>query len=365
MFMYLRSIKLLSLLLFFAACSSQPEEKQTENSQEKKLIEIEDFPQEKTLTGELILEDELKGFAFSMLDTLLLLQLLDDERIWSVYNANNLEHLGYLGRTGDSPHAFISPKYSGQFIYEENDYKVWLFDSRRYQLKKVSLLKSLKEDMLVVDEEINCSPNSGLDQQIFRLNDNLLVGNQGYMATEKSRLKGYNPISDSIEYDSGLQPKLLNGEKMIGPQLYFIYMDHLAITPSGEFISAMSRFDRIDLFTKDLQLYRTITNGKYVDEFDAAAELVKTEEERENESYYYYTGIFAGVDKFYALYRNQKESESNKISKETEIQVFDYKGNPLQKLIIPDYLISFTVDEVNGYIYGVDYLNEKILRYNL
>ena len=250
------SIKLLFLLVFLAACSSQPEENLTEveKTQEKKLIEIEKFPQEKTLSGELILTDEIKGFSVSMIDTLLMLNLMDDERIWSVYNSNNLEHLGHIGRTGDSPNAFLSPKYSGQFTFQENDYKVWLFDSRRYHLKQVSLFESLKEDKLVFDNEIRLSPSSGLDQQVFTINDGLLVGNQGYMATEKSRLKGYNPITDSIVFDSGLQPKLINGEQMVGSQLYFIYMDHLAITPSGEFISAMSRFDRIDLFTKDLQL---------------------------------------------------------------------------------------------------------------
>ena len=367
------SLKILFFLILFAACSSQIEEtsnesqksREIETLQEKDIIKVINFPEEKILAGELILEDEIKGFTVKMLDTLLMLQLMDDERIWSVYNVNNLEHLGHVGRTGDSPHAFISPKYSGQFTYQENDYKVWLFDSRKYQLKKVSLFESLKEDKLVVEEEIRINPNSGLDQEVFKINDTLLVGNQGYQAIEKSRLKGYNPITENIVYDSGLQPKLLNGEQMIGPMLYFIYMDYIAITPSGEFLSAMSDFNRIDMFTKDLQLHTTITTGNYVEEFDAAANLEKTDEEKEEEDYSYYADIFAGKNQFYAMYRNQKQSEYYNVSKEVEIHVFDYDGNPIQKLTIPEYLISFTVNEVNGYIYGVDHMNEKILRYKL
>lgn len=91
---------------------------------------------------------------------------------------------------------------------------------------------------------------------------------------------------------------------------------------------------------------------------------MKNEEEPED-GFYYYMGIFAGENQFYALYRNQKESEYYKVSNQTEIHVFDYKGNPLKKLIIPEYIISFTVDETNGFIYGVDHMNEKILRYKL
>jgi len=333
-----------------------------ESTKEPKITEIENFPEEKTLIGEVILKDEIKGFSIQILDTLLLLELDGDEHVWSIYGINNLERLGHLGRRGDFRNSFIAPKFSYQFASEYNEYKLWLYDSRKYQLRKVPLFKSLKNDELVIETEINIKPKSGLDQFVFYLSDTLLIGNQGYQATEKSRLKGYNPKTDEIIYDSGLYPKLVNGEQMIGPQLYFIYMDYLALTPKGEFISAMSRFDRIDLFTKDLQLYKTITNGNYVDEFDAA--LMMNGEEPE-EGFFYYMGIFAGKNQFYALYRNQKESDYYKISNQTEIHVFDYNGKPLQKLIIPDYLISFTVDEKNEILYGVDHLNEKILKYKI
>ena len=49
----------------------------------------------------------------------------------------------------------------------------------------------------------------------------------------------------------------------------------------------------------------------------------------------------------------------------TQIRIFSWNGNSLCKIVVGDYLYNFTIDEKNGFMYGVDHYSKQILKYNI
>jgi hypothetical protein len=118
----------------------------------------------------------------------------------------------------------------------------------------------------------------------------------------------------------------------------------------------MNHFDRIDIFNLDGTLKKSMGPEASPLKINAAKPL-------EEQTQLYYTVLRLTDQYIYALYYNQPNIEYGEKLTSTQIHVFDWEGNGVYQIHVPDYLMSFSVDEKRGYIYGVDFYNQKNLRY--
>ena len=49
----------------------------------------------------------------------------------------------------------------------------------------------------------------------------------------------------------------------------------------------------------------------------------------------------------------------------SQVRVFNWEGSLVRVIQLPDDLMSIAVDEKTQMMYGVDFNNEKILKYNI
>jgi hypothetical protein len=123
----------------------------------------------------------------------------------------------------------------------------------------------------------------------------------------------------------------------------------------------MNHLSRIDIFDlKDKPILQSTMVSKDEKNNDLNGELIK-----KDPSYLsnYYMWLFTTDKYIYALFHGQSSSNYSKDLIPTEIRVFNWEGNPIAQLNIPEYLLTFSVDEDNGFIYGVSFFQEKAIRY--
>jgi len=99
---------------------------------------------------------------------------------------------------------------------------------------------------------------------------------------------------------------------------------------------------------------------------------VKPDENFELESFHqgkitkYYNDIQASDDYIYLLYSGHTDADDELYQLEKMVQVIDWEGNPVRQFLIPpQYDITlFTIDEENGYFYGLSHTTDKIYRFD-
>jgi len=312
------------------------------------------------IKGESILKKEYGAMSIAVVDTLILVYIKGSKDFYHIYNANTLNYIGRLGKRGNGPSEWSAPHYSGQYIKTDSAILIWINDVFKYRFMLVNVTKSLKQNIPVVEKEYRHSPNFYLTQDLLYVNDFKLVGTLGMDAIEKGRLCLYNPILNSVQI-TNLFPKISNQNNFNTYDLYQIYFDDIRLKPDRSLlVSAMNTFDRIDIFDTTGNVIKSIIGN------EVKIDGIKNKKNSELVGLTsYYEDIYLSDEYIYTLYYNQPVKDYGEIFIPTEIRVFDYTGNQLFCLKTEDYLMTFSVDENNGWIYGVDYFNEKILKYNI
>jgi len=312
------------------------------------------------LTGEQILDTLYGAIELNVIDTLLFVRVKGGRVLFKVYSSNDLSFVLNLGLYGDGPEEWKAPRYCGQYSKSSTSYSIWFNDIFK---QRFMLVKIVGKDVSIV-EEYKISPILNLDRDLFYLDSNWLVGNNGMDAIQKARLCYYNPISDSCRFTWDF-PDIDDKGKFTRVELFDIYYDHLKMKPDGSsFVSALERFDRIDKINREGIIVKS-----WLGDVETGYYTTEVSDYKSNKGLKslncYYTWLQVTDENIYALYLNQSDDDYNYIPKPVEIHVFDWELNPKYKLLVSDYLLCIAVDEKNGWIYGLDYYNEKILRYNM
>ena len=180
-----------------------------------------------------------------------------------------------------------------------------------------------------------------------------------------NRLQIYDPTSDVILKTIPLFPEIKKGRKdldFIVNKYNMLYVSNIGLKPDKTRIaSAMCAFDRIDVFKTDGELERSIFNGSEIPD-NISAYLAQTDSRGLN---MYYGGIFTSNHFIYALYHGQPFPDYGQKPISTQIRIFSWNGNSLCKIVVRDNLYNFTIDEKNGFMYGVDHYSKQILKYNI
>ncbi len=344
--------KLITLALFFFACN-------TEKSDKYVVVGEKDFEFQKQLQGEEIFKNEFTTSKISVLGSVLLLKQTKKDTCFKVYNTD-LKYISGFGSIGDAPEQFLAPRFDGQKdISSKTETKLWINNRFKSKLFLVNLDSVIINNKISIEKEIKFNPSLNFTQNLLVMNDGIFIGNRSVDAIKPYWFRIYNSNDKKI-VDNNLIPNLENTDLLNQSNWYMLLHTSLKAKPdNSKFVSAMSNFDRVGIFDKEGNLLKEIV-GKDYGVFDVKEHLKNGSLDLKM----YYQGLFASNKYIYVLYYNQLSSEySNSIP--TEIRVFNWDGIPIYNLKIPDYLMNFSVDEVNGFIYGVDHFNEKILRYNI
>lgn len=158
--------------------------------------------------------------------------------------------------------------------------------------------------------------------------------------------------------------KLLEPIKMFkNPYPNHSYQDQIfamttTLRPNNKrFASSMIFFNQINIYSsnfkyrKSLSIYTPTPSIKQV--------LNTPREER----IVYYSLVGSTMKYIYALYINQPNSSWD-TPRKIEIHIFDWDGISIQKLIIPQNIIYFTIDEKHKQLLGIT-SDEEIYKYDI
>ncbi len=343
------------VLLSYLGCSPEP-------TTDEMIIFSESSFKNYDLRGEEILKNELGVIALHVIDTLVLIEFMEKgDWVYQVYGTQNFSYIGGLGKIGDGPNEWRGPRFSGQTEQSETTLGLWVNDMRHRNFQLIDVYKSIDKSEPVVISSKKYPSDLNMNQNLFYLNASRWVGNLGPNAKERNQLLIYNPLLDTSE-TIPFSIKVANSELLNTSEQYSTYFTYLALKPDKtKLVSVMNHLSRIDVFDlKNKPIRQSTTVSKEEKHNDLDGEIIKRDR---SYLFNYYMWAFATDSYIYALYHGQSGSKYAKDLISTEIRVFDWNGNPVAKLNIPEYLWSFSVDEKNGFIYGVSYFQEKSMRY--
>ena len=325
------------------------------------------FEKNCSVTGVVILQSDVHLFRLYVAGNYLIGRQDKAEYFIKVYDSESLNELGEFARKGRGPDEFPTTLSIDLAFQCENNIYVWAHDLNAGVLCRINITESLKKQTTIIDRKFKTKAESGFSTPFF-IDSTKIIGQSTNTIPHMYRLQLYNPQQDVITKTVPLFPVV----KKRRDDLDFIYRKYnsLYVNSIGlkndkkKIASAMSSFNRIDIFDNEGMLEKSILEGVEVPK-DVIRSYLTAEYGDDRELMRYYTGIYTTDKYIYALYYGQLRSDYAKKLAKTEIRIFDWGGKPLCKVKVPDYLLSFCIDEERGLMYGVDYFNGKNLRYDI
>lgn len=281
------------------------------------------------------------GSSIQIIDTLLLVQHQDENPsyYWDVYGLNNMQHLKSVLRRGRGPNEVLFAHYAGQYEKINNDIWMYFLDLNAGKFFKINITESIRlgNDVieLVTAIESDKFPYFAVNKDIFiYCNKNR---NEGYISLVKGDNSWKNPVMEkkyirhiaSGDFDK-LTHSLYYNKKNNKVCAVPFYINHIQI---------------IDLEGKEDIILSAAGNNNWQTVSRNDISEVTT---------LFYTTTRTTDDFIFALYNNRQVAEMGNTPGETEIHLFDWKGNAVTRIILEDSIISFAVDMKNKMLYGLD-----------
>jgi hypothetical protein len=316
------------------------------------------FQKQVTLKGQAILPEVFAPTKIIPVGELLLVALRRQDYLYRIFDKKTLSPLGVFARRGDGKDEWKATYLSTQVTNQANGTIIWLNEIDRMKVYKINLTESLQRDTTVILSTFSYSSEIDLTQEICVANDTLWFSPIALSDTKPLLFRSYNPIKKSqreilpnVNYEA--KQKLL-------PEIHYpLFFNNLAISRKhNRLVSVMNCFDRLDIYNWEGTLLKSVVGSEDADHL----QLLQLEEQ-----YFtmYYTNVYATDNKIYAIYYDQPNKEYGKKMIKTHIHIFDWEGNGLYDITVDEYLFTISVDEEDGWIYGVDFYNEKNMRYPL
>jgi len=348
-------------LLFIVACK-------TDNELETIIIKEKDFQNDETIIGEYVEISPVPLCPENILiiDSLLIIKNGDmcDDDFFYLYNKNNNNFFSSFGKRGRGPNEFLSVKMGGQYLKNDSTIKIWVHDRRGFKL--ININRSIETKKIFIDDKLLY-----ISRDFHPIIDAFLLPNGdivGKSLSQSGRLFYHNTYNDStrwVEYFPKVR-KLPFDENM---------KDNLYIGPTrishdnSRIVSALELFKRIDVFTAK-------TDHLFSLAFDDSPEnpdfFINPDDPIPSNLMHYYYDLFLTEKYIYALNINISEGELNKgmDSGYSELHVFSWEGKPITLYRLNHLIYSITIDEDDGYLYGlllpnVEESNSQLARFKL
>jgi hypothetical protein len=325
------------------------------------------FEKSFSVTGEIILQSEVQLLSLYVVGNYLIGRQDRAEYFIKVYDLKSLKELGEFARKGRGPDEFPTTLLIDRAFQCKNNIYVWAHDLNAGVLCRINITESLKKQTTIIDKKFKTKAESGF-HTVFFIDSTKIIGRSTNSIPHMYRLQLYNPQQDIITKTVPLFPivkKKRDDLDFIYRKYNYLYTSNIGLkADKTKIASAMTSFDRIDIFDDNGVLEKSVLEGIEVPKNEIQSYL-EAESNINTALMNYYTGIYTTDNYIYALYYGQPKSDYSKKLIETEIRIFDWVGKPLIKMKVPDYLLSFSINEEGGVMYGVDYFNGKNLRYDI
>jgi hypothetical protein len=270
-----------------------------------------------------------------------------------VFNTKTGKQISSVVRKGDGADEFVTSGFSEQFQIDSR-VCLWIYDWSRKKCVLVDLIDNSQREKIDI---------SGLKTErdmpfgrIFILNDSLLLTfNQGedsfseekHLTPPLYRIFNYRTNKKITEYEAYNSFKY---NEQMPPQSCLFSLDRIK-PDRTKLVMAMLYLHQInimDIETGKINGYRF----KNTPDFD----ILRDGSHFEGKLYYYY--VCVDDDLIYGVIQNEKD---------TMVDVFDWHGNLIKRLILDKKMESVALDPVNKYLYiltiGED--DEEIYRYDV
>lgn len=255
--------------------------------------------------------------------------------------------LGEFGTIGRARNELLNCRNTGQFITVQGRSDLLINDVSNARLVAVDLESSLSKQSLQISGSYK---TLGSATNCFLSGDSMLYIE--HMTNTNFEMIRYNMKNQDREMEE------LYSLPVENPFSYYksVWRKH---PEKNILVAAMHSVNQMNILSyEDHTRIALILDKKskgYHDAIDSDTGL---------ETQTYYCDLTVSNDRIYGLWMNQTYDDAYEKPKQQEIHVFDWLGNPIQKLIVNEYIVGFTVDNHQKYLYGIDH-NEVIYRYDL
>lgn len=341
--------KLVIVLLLFASC----------NATTKKYEKIE-FLNTVKLNGEQILENVIGARTLSIIgDTLLAVRTARDP-FFSLFCFETHALVTTFGDRGMGPGDFLSPNIMRSLKDSTGqNHHLYIMDRGRRKIMEIDILKTILDNELVFKGMEDLPADQDFIHYFKLNNDERLCFNDLYELSiynlttekysslnEKRIYRNYSVISEEAKRNFFFRTVTLNPEY----PLLAVISDNIPQIDIYK-IESRNNLSEIDFVNSVI----TDNMPKKISEKDILSGGIRV---------FNYSNC-SNSNYIFLLNINQMDEYIQVKSKPISIQVIDWNGKAICNYLINEYINYITVDNANKYIYGIDYLQDKIFRYEL
>jgi len=323
--------------------------------------EIAPFKVTKKITGKEIWQNNKKGTSIYIVDTLILLKSSKDS-LFYVYGIESNQYLGSIIKKGKGNGAFSAVFFYGQFITDHSGIKIWITDYMTKEMNLVNVTASLKEKRTIVEQHVSIANEIIADAtSYFYVKGDKVVGYHNVQDGEQpydERFFNMNTANSTVAFKK--IPALKTKKDLSTNLRNMSYQSIARIKPDGSKIIDVRHYQpKLNIVdTGGNHLASFIFDKNYPEEF--------TEEVlRARVNLNYFEAVYVSNKYIYLLRTDQLDKDVTRVKKPIEILIVDWKGNPVKKLLIPEYILSFAVDEKSNILYGLDYISQRVFKYHI
>ncbi len=319
---------------------------------------IDRFPDNLSLNGERIELDSLTLCPeyIRIIDTLMIIMDMEfcSNSCFYVYHKDTYELLGIFGKKGKGPAEFINLDYPVNVVIDSSFLGIWVYDMSTHKNQLINITASLTLNRTIIEKAVIPPRSIVSGIGIFVLPNNDLTGTS---MSQEGRLFYYDSEifkTNFVDYFPEVTKPPYEQQEM-----HNLYTGPTGMNPDGNIlVSALTLFKRLDVFNvnthdKKLMLLYSIV---FTDSPGDPPYMTIPGNDFPDELMFYYYDLFLTDKYIYALNINMS---SGQIDRDeyigSEIHVFTYDGKPVSKYILDHFVGKFTIDEENGYIYGLTY----------
>jgi hypothetical protein len=258
------------------------------------------------------------------------------DKIFDVFTYPGLDHLFSDGVRGGGPDDFLSIDRRCP-APAKHGFNVFLMDSKKY--REVGIDATNKRLYTIREHKYPFLSTADLVNGFMPLNDHEFIF---YDAPGSDTEYCLARAGETATVSFSPYPGWSNGNP--GEHDLFAYLKGSTARPDGKrFATFYAYFKRWRVFD---------SNGTLTHDISVEIPPCKPDSEDPRDKYTYYSSPFSTDKYIYAFCRNQKGSAPR--AEETELQVWDWDGNPVARFTLDKYISCFTVDEQRKTLYGAN-----------
>ena len=279
---------------------------------------------------------------------------------WVIYSLDGKKEYGGCMRTGNGPGEFIySPPYvSSCYFFNDNDSLfVHAPNESKSQILELNITRHLQDSSRTPHPVIETDYLKNMSWAVTPCgNDRMLITQPYDNFTGFQRLMYENdtvhqlPITkkiDEITIDNNNDPNEIN---ILGKVVHYN-------AAADKFIESMAYFNQINIYSADGTEGKTICVGKKLDDIRQVEQTPRESRRRA------YMTSAAWDEGFAAIYYGTPWTSDNQ-SYNSQIQFFDWEGNPKYLVELPYQASACDIDFINNVLYVIHQSEDRLIAYD-